>query len=132
MAISSVAMVRDRPWMGFGLGTYQSAYPAYTLFDIGLTVNHAHDDWLEWAADGGIPLFLLMAFVALWSARAAWQSPWAVGVAAVFLHATVDYPLHKPALCAWLFVLLGALAAKVQAGRWTVAGENGSRDAAEH
>ena len=125
MAISSVAMLRDRPWMGFGLGTYQSAYPAYTLFDIGLTVNHAHDDWLEWAADGGIPLFLLMAFVALWSARAAWRSPWAVGIVAVFLHSAVDYPLHKPAICAWLFVLLGALAAKVQAERGAAGNESG-------
>ncbi len=126
MAISSVAMIRDRPWTGFGLGTYESAYPAYTLFDIGLTVNHAHNDWLEWAADGGIPLFLLLGFVALWSARAAWRSPWAVGIVAVFLHATVDYPLHKPAISAWLFVLLAALAAKAQAGRGALDGSSGT------
>ena len=117
MAISSVAMVRDRPWMGFGLGTYESAYPEYALFDIGLRVNHAHNDWLEWAAEGGIPLFLLLGFVALWSARAAWQAPWGVGVVAVFVHSTVDYPLHRPALSAWLFVVLGALAAKAQEQR---------------
>ena len=117
MAISSAAMVRDRPGMGFGLGTYESAYPAYAVFDIGLTVNHAHNDWLEWAAEGGIPLFLLMAFVALWSVRAAWQTPWATGVVAVFLHASVDFPLHKMAISAWLFVLLGALAAKMREQR---------------
>jgi O-antigen ligase len=103
--------------MGFGLGTYESAYPEYALFDIGLRVNHAHNDWLEWAAEGGIPLFLLLGFVALWSARAAWQAPWAVGVGAVFVHSIVDYPLHRPALSAWLFVLLGALAAKAQEQR---------------
>jgi O-antigen ligase len=112
MDISSLQMVRDRPWIGFGLGTFESAYPAYALFDSGLTVNHAHNDWLEWAADGGIPLFLLMVFIALWSARAAWRSPWALGILAVFLHAAVDFPLHKPAISACLFVLLGALAAK--------------------
>ena len=108
MAVSSVEMVRDRPWMGFGLGTFESAYPAYAIFDIGLTVNHAHNDWLEWAAEGGIPLFVLMAFIALWSVRAAWRAPWAAGVVAVFLHSLVDYPLQRAAISAWLFVLLGA------------------------
>ena len=110
--ISSLQMVRDRPWIGFGLGTFESAYPAYALFDAGLTVNHAHNDWLEWAADGGIPLFLLLASIAMWSARAAWRSPWALGILAVFLHAAVDFPLHKPAISACLWILLGALAAK--------------------
>jgi hypothetical protein len=36
---------------------------------------------------------------------------------AVFVHSTVDYPLHRPALSAWLFVVLGALAAKAQEQR---------------
>jgi O-antigen ligase len=114
MAISSIEMARDRPWMGFGLGTFESAYPAYLVLDVGLRADHAHNDWLEWAAEGGIPLLVLMAFVALWSARAAWQAPWAAGVVAVFLHSFVDYPLQKPAISAWLFVLLGACAAKAR------------------
>ncbi len=112
IAVSSLEMARRHPIVGFGLGTYESAYPAYTSFDIGLTVNHAHNDWLEWAAEGGLPLFLMLALVALWSARAALQSPWALGILAVFLHATVDYPLHRPALTALLILLLSALAAK--------------------
>lgn len=109
-------MDRDRPWMGFGLGTFESAYPAYAIFDVGLRVNHAHNDWLEWAAEGGNPLAVVMALVALWSVRAAWQAPWGVGVVAVFLHSFVDYPMQKPALSAWLFVLLGALAAQAREG----------------
>ena len=112
IAISAVEMARDRPGMGFGLGTFESAYPAYALFDIGLTVNHAHNDWLEWAAEGGIPLFCMMAVVALWSVRAAWRAPWAAGVVVVFVHSLVDFPLQKAALSAWLLVLLGACAAK--------------------
>jgi hypothetical protein len=27
----------------------------YARFDVGKTVNHAHNDWAEWAVDGGIP-----------------------------------------------------------------------------
>jgi len=28
---SSLAMIRDRPWMGFGLGTWSTAYPGYAV-----------------------------------------------------------------------------------------------------
>ena len=45
MLASALAMGRERPWFGFGLGTFQTVYPAYALFDIGLIVNHAHNDW---------------------------------------------------------------------------------------
>ena len=111
LVASSLAMFRDRPWMGFGLGTWPTAYPAYATFDLGLFVNHAHSDWAEWAAEGGVPFLAASAALAaaalLWSAR----RRWAIGVAAVFVHALVDYPLQKPALAALTFTLLGALAA---------------------
>ena len=37
MAASSVRMIRDHPWQGWGLGTYASVYPAYATFDLGAT-----------------------------------------------------------------------------------------------
>jgi O-antigen ligase len=117
MALSAIEMARARPGMGFGLGTFESAYPAYQVLDFGLRVDHAHNDWLEWTAEGGIPMLALMAFIALWSVRGAWRAPWAAGVVAVFLHSFVDYPLQKPAIAAWLFVLLGACAASPQRHR---------------
>jgi O-antigen ligase len=111
MVHSSVAMVRERPWMGFGLGTWSTAYPAYALFDIGAVATHAHSDWAEWAAEGGIPLLVMLLSVFLWSIRYSIDFPWGVGVIAVFLHSLVDFPLAKPSLAAWVFVLLGAMAA---------------------
>ena len=60
---SSLAMVRDRPLAGFGLGTWPSAYPKYALYDDGTFVNQAHDDWAQWAVEGGEPLFLAMLAV---------------------------------------------------------------------
>jgi len=111
LVASSLAMFRDRPWMGFGLGTWPSAYPAYATFDLGVFANHAHCDWAEWAAEGGLPFLAaaaaLAAIAVVWSGR----RRWGMGVAAVFAHALVDYPLQKPALAALAFTLLGALAA---------------------
>jgi O-antigen ligase len=114
-------MIRERPWTGFGLGTWRVVYPAYATFDNGLTANQAHNDWAEWTAEGGAGLALVLLAVACWSAARALRHPWAVGVAAVFLHSLVDYPLREPALAACLFSLLGALAAAVAGARRTVA-----------
>ncbi len=49
---SSIAMLRDRPLMGFGLGNWPRAYPQYALFDDGTYANQAHNDWLQWAVEG--------------------------------------------------------------------------------
>jgi O-antigen ligase len=112
MLSSAVTMARARPWTGFGLGSFESAYPGYALFDTGMSVKHAHNDWAEWAAEGGLPLFLLMAWVAVWAARQVRQAPWGIGAIAVLLHSLVDFPMQKTALAALVFVLLGALAAR--------------------
>jgi O-antigen ligase len=109
--LSTIEMIRRRPLTGHGLGAYESVYPAFARFDNGLIVDHAHNDWLEWAAEVGLLPAALFAAVAAWSARAALRHPWALGVPAVFAHALVDYPMHKPAIAAWTVVLLAALAA---------------------
>jgi len=114
---SALAMARERPWLGFGLGTFEAAYPAYALFDIGLVVNHAHNDWAEWLAEGGVPFLLLMLGMALWSVWPALRSVWGIGVLSVFAHALVDYPMQRLGLAAWVFVLLGALAARRPRGK---------------
>jgi hypothetical protein len=108
---STLEMIRRRPLTGHGLGAYETVYPAFARFDNGLIVDHAHNDWLEWAAEVGVIPTAMLAAAAAWSASAALRHPWALGVPAVFVHSLVDYPLHKPAIAAWTMVLLAALAA---------------------
>jgi O-antigen ligase len=109
---SSLAMIRDKPIAGFGLGTWSSAYPKYALYDDGTFVNQAHDDWAQWAVEGGMPMFLAMLFVVGMLARGAGKSLWGIGLMAVFVHAGVDYPFEqRPALAAYFFALMGVLAA---------------------
>lgn len=108
---AALHMVRDRPLMGFGLGTWLSAYPQYAVFDPGLVINQAHSDWLQWTVEGGIPFVLLMLAVALPLARKALQSVWGLGVIFVFIHALVDYPFQqRPVLAALFFAIAGAVA----------------------
>ena len=110
---SSFEMIRERPLTGFGLGTWSSAYPKYARFDNGTFVNQAHDDWAQWAVEGGLPLLIAMLFVAARLAPAAIRSIWGMGLMAVLVHAAVDYPFEqRPALAAYLFALMGVLAAE--------------------
>ncbi|MFB3778489.1 MAG: O-antigen ligase family protein [Bryobacteraceae bacterium] len=112
MLQSTLAMARERPWLGFGLGTFEETYPAYATFDIGLVVNHAHNDWAEWLAEGGVPLLVLLGSVAVWTVLPAIRSMWGIGLLSVFLHALVDYPMQRLGLAAWVFVFLGLLVAE--------------------
>jgi O-antigen ligase len=113
LAESSLQMLHDRPWIGFGLGTWSSAYPGYARYDDGTFVNQAHNDWVQWAAEGGVPFLMIMLGTAGWTIRPAVRAVWGVGVLAVFLHAVVDYPFQqRPALAAFVFALLGLLAAE--------------------
>jgi O-antigen ligase len=111
MLISALNMARAKPWWGFGLGTFQTAYPRYALLDTGDVVNHAHNDWAEWAAEGGLPFLACLLAVACVSAPRLVHSLWALGVLVVWLHSFVDFPMQKPALAMWVFVLLGAACA---------------------
>ena len=107
---SSLTMARERPLLGFGLGTWSAAYPAYARFDDGSFVNQAHNDWVQWADEGGLPLLLAMIAAAALLARPAACSLWGLGLMAVFLHAVVDYPFEqRPALAAFFFAMAGAL-----------------------
>jgi O-antigen ligase len=107
---SSAAMVRSQPLHGFGFGTWPSAYRQFAVIDTGLTVNHAHNEWAQWAAEGGLPALGLMMAVLAFCLPGAIRSVWGLGIVAVFIHSLVDYPFLRLGLAAWVFTFLGALA----------------------
>ncbi len=108
---SALAMVAARPITGFGLGTFARVYPAYASFDPGAVVEHAHNDWLEWCAEGGLPYALAWGVIAVSVIKPAARSVWGLGVLAVFLHAVVDYPFARFGVSAWTMTFIGALGA---------------------
>jgi O-antigen ligase len=113
--------------VGSGFGTF---VPVYQLYETPATIvnpyiNHAHNEWLEVAIEGGAPAIALMVVFLLWLAygliraiRLAAHDPGhahikAAGLALVMLlaHSTVDFPLRTDALlmlfglCAGLLTL---------------------------
>jgi len=114
---ASIAMIKDRPLLGYGLGTWSTVYPEYALVDDGLFINQAHDDWAQWAAEGGLPFMGLMLALALWSVRRGWATGWGLGVAAVFVHCFVDYPIQRMGVGLVMFTMMAAMASAEGVGR---------------
>jgi O-antigen ligase len=106
---SSLHMIRDYPWIGVGLGNWTTVYPSYALFDNGLFANAAHNDWAQWAAEGGIPFAALLLWIFGAATVSAWRNPWGIGVVSVLIHSFLDYPTREPVIGAILFCLLGAM-----------------------
>lgn len=110
---------------GTGFGTFIPVYQtAESLSSVSPAVlNHAHNDFIEIALEGGIPALVLLAaffvIVALAAVqvarkkfdfrRASLNLAAAVGVAIVLLFSLVDYPLRMPALSCVFAVLCACL-----------------------
>lgn len=107
---SSIAMIRAQPLHGFGLGAWANAYKQFAIIDTGAVANHAHNEWAQWAAEGGLPAFAAMLALLLFCVPSAIRSVWGLGIVAVFVHALLDYPFLRLGLAAWIFVMIGALA----------------------
>lgn len=111
MAKNSLTLLREHGALGTGAGSFASIYA--TVEDPAAVdqvfVNHAHNDYLEWAVEGGVPgLILLLAFLIWWGrrAKAMLQDRRADGFAQagmiaaliLLLHSAVDFPLRTAAL----------------------------------
>ncbi len=107
---STIAMIRERPITGFGLGTWATVYPQFAHFDNGQYANYAHNDWLQLTAEGGLPVLAALICFAVLLLRPAIRSTWGIGLLILLVHAAVDFPLQKPALAGLFFVLSGVIA----------------------
>jgi len=108
--LSSLDMIREHPFTGWGLETYVPVYRMFARYDDGTFVNRAHNDWLQWTAEGGIFFAGLMLIVFVWSIKPAIRSVWGIGLIAICLHALVDYPFARLGVCGWYFALIAMLA----------------------
>ena len=107
---ATLAIIRDHPWFGAGLGTFARVLPAYRPSDISIwgTWDRAHSTPLETISDLGLPtagliflgwlaLFIVLAWKGL-DHRSDTIFPIAglcVAVAAV-LHSSIDFSLQTP------------------------------------
>lgn len=116
----TLTLIRHRPWLGTGLGTFPIAYTAVQTTFLGEFVNHAHNDYLELASDLGIPaafgliasfVWLLARAIQVFRATKEHDRFVALGCAgsivAILLHSLVDFNLYIPANCLVFATILG-------------------------
>ncbi len=104
---STLAMFRAQPLHGFGLGTWPWTYPAFALIDPGAFANHSHNEWAQWAAEGGLPALAAATGLFVLVLRRSLECVWSIGLPFYLLHSTVDYPFLRLGMAAWFFVLAG-------------------------
>jgi O-antigen ligase len=114
---------RDHPWTGTGLGTLIVVYPRYESFYNGTTVDHAHNDFLEFLADTGLiggvcgAFFVGLLFrrgfanfqIAAGSSTQALVVGPLIACAGLLLHSLVEFNFHIPSN-AVIFLLLACMA----------------------
>jgi O-antigen ligase len=112
-------MVRAFPLTGAGFGSFAAVYPLFRSQGVRLLYEHAHNDALQLAAEGGLLAAALCALLLLPVARhlasglTRRAGPLAVGaaagLAALLLHALIDFNFHIPANATVAAVLAGLL-----------------------
>jgi len=121
MARGAYHIFRDHPWIGTGVGTIVSVYPAYeTAYDATI-VDHVHDDHFELLAETGmLGAVCWITFIGLLVAYgfknvSAHQDPVVrsvqlgtfVGCAGLLVHSFVDFNLHIPANALLFYIMAG-------------------------
>jgi len=117
----TLALVRMHPVLGWGPGTFPDAFTRVQSVFLNQTVDHAHNDYLEFAAEWGIVGAALLFGLILWLLARAISSCLRMpqpgkrlvclgscgGVVALLLHSTADFNLQIPANGLVFAALLG-------------------------
>lgn len=107
----AIAMWKDYPVFGSGLGSFGVVFPRYSAEGTALSYTHAHNDYLEFAAEVGLAgvailgLMVLMSFMAALRAQQVRRDPVMrgisfasmMGITALMIHSSVDFNLQIPA-----------------------------------
>ncbi|MGA8765991.1 MAG: O-antigen ligase family protein, partial [Candidatus Acidiferrales bacterium] len=64
----TLKLIRAHPWAGVGLGCFEYAFTAVQSTELTYLVDHAHNDYLELAAELGVPCAALFFAAIFWSA----------------------------------------------------------------
>lgn len=107
--LAAVDMATRRPLVGYGLDTFPEVYQRYAIKDFPFYANHTHNDWAEFAADGGVPFLLLVLIPFAAAIPTALRHPWAFGLVSIMLHACIDFPFPRPAVSGWMFFLVAII-----------------------
>jgi len=117
-------MWREKPLLGWGLGTFPVVYPQFRSFYTNFFINQAHNDYLQLLTETGLAgfaigiWFLVVTFRHAWTKLDNWTESASgaltvaalVGCVGILVHSLLDFNLQIPANAA-IFYVLCAIAA---------------------
>lgn len=111
----------DKPWFGFGYGSFESAfYRTYAVWreatagaePLFTEMGHPHNEFLLWAIEGGIvPLVGLLLIMGL-VLRLLYRLPWVQSLAwlgvlsPIFIHSQTEFPFYHSLAHWWMILVL--------------------------
>ncbi len=127
IARDSIPMVKARPLLGWGLGTFTTVYPKYRTFYANVFINAAHNDYVQVLTETGMLGFAaVLAFLTLvylhgfrklrgsrMDVTQAVTLAALLGVTGILVHSFVDFNLQIPANAATFYVLSATAAASI-------------------
>jgi len=130
MARDTVHIFQDYPWLGTGLGSFETVYTRYQSEATDLVADHAHNDYAEMLAETGLAGGTLVIIALVSFFRLAFrdlgsrlkpgpgliQLGAALGCCGLLVHSFVDFNLHIPANAAWFATCVGLAVSPVTRG----------------
>jgi O-antigen ligase len=121
----TVQMFRQRPLLGWGLGTFPVVYPQFRSFYTNFFVNEAHNDYLQLLSEmgmlgfGTMVWFLVLIFRRIPRKIQQWPTnvsgavtlACALGIIGILVHSLIDFNLQIPANAALFYVFCTLAAA---------------------
>ncbi|QND65763.1 O-antigen ligase family protein [Mesorhizobium loti] len=138
-ARTTIVGIEENWATGVGFGSFPKVYQVYEKGEMIFKpyVNHAHNDYLELALEGGVPVvFLIIAYLILLFAssvrarRDPLQKAAFLSVSFLLVHSLVDYPLRTAALAMTFAFMNGIIFHKGFAER--LSQKSGSTEAHHH
>ena len=125
--LSALASVAAFPWFGTGAGSFEAMYPQHKPPGYPFTLNHAHNDYIQFIVEGGILGATLLFGLIVLAYRAVLQTMRNsasttrrglalgafIGMLSSMIHASVEFALQTPAIML-LFTALLAVALLTQ------------------
>lgn len=126
----TVQMIRDNPWTGVGAGMHGWAFTSYNTLEGAAFYDYAHNDYLQAAAEWGLPAALIFfgtIIIMIWRAgkacliaedpvRASLLAGGVGGIVALLAHSFVDFNLQVPANAILFGIILGLTHSVARAG----------------
>lgn len=120
---TTAGIATGHPWLGTGLGTFESAFELNRPATVDKRWIYAHSDWLQAWSEGGLPLVIALSLGFVWATHRTLRGAYRThdfiragfGVAIILagILGAYDFTLRIPAVSVTLAVLIGCAATRI-------------------